>query len=116
MGDAGSVTAEMAVALPTLVVVLGAALWAIAVVCAQLECVDAARAGARAAARGESVEAVREAAIRSAPDGARVTVAIGENLVRVTITADIGPRVGHIVSPITVVASASSISEPGLSL
>ncbi|GAB3882575.1 hypothetical protein GCM10027612_13340 [Microbispora bryophytorum subsp. camponoti] len=42
--ERGSVTAETAVALPALVVVLIASLWAVTVVGAQLRCVDAARA------------------------------------------------------------------------
>ncbi|MBX6168101.1 MAG: hypothetical protein IRY84_10740, partial [Thermobispora bispora] len=39
--DRGSVTAEAAVLLPVLLIVLGAALWAVAIVGVQLQCVDA---------------------------------------------------------------------------
>ena len=48
------VTAETAVVLPVLLLVLAGAVAAVVVVGAQLRCVDAAREGARAAARGES--------------------------------------------------------------
>ncbi|WP_449061019.1 TadE family type IV pilus minor pilin [Planomonospora algeriensis] len=67
----GSVTAETAAALPALMVILAAGLWAIAVVGAQLECVDAARAGARAASRGETLERVRSGVLAAAPAGRR---------------------------------------------
>ncbi|WP_399552632.1 TadE family type IV pilus minor pilin, partial [Streptomyces sp. YIM 98790] len=40
-------------AVPCLVVLLGMVLWGLGAVATQLQCGDAARAGARAAARGE---------------------------------------------------------------
>ncbi|MET9110719.1 TadE family type IV pilus minor pilin, partial [Streptomyces zhihengii] len=52
-GDRGSVTAEAAVALPALVAFALALVWALMAAAAQIQCVDAARAGARAAARSE---------------------------------------------------------------
>ena len=45
-------TAETAVVLPALTVILALVLWAVAAVTAQLACVDAARMAARALARG----------------------------------------------------------------
>ncbi|GIH22504.1 hypothetical protein Aph01nite_08140 [Acrocarpospora phusangensis] len=100
-------------ALPALVVVLGAALWAVAVVCAQLECVDAARAGARAAARGESAEVVRAIVLRSAPEGAQTSVAVDAELAKVHVVAKVRPVAGLLVPPFTVSATASSVTEPG---
>ena len=47
-------TAELAVAIPTLVLVLFVALSALATVTDQVRCVDAARATARALARGRT--------------------------------------------------------------
>ncbi|MEV6784646.1 TadE family type IV pilus minor pilin, partial [Streptomyces sp. NPDC051098] len=47
-GDRGSVTAEAAVAVPALVVFAMALVWALMAASAQIQCVDAARAGARA--------------------------------------------------------------------
>lgn len=70
----GSVTAETAVVLPALVVVLVLCLWSVTVVGQQLQCIDAARTGARALARGEPAALARAAAERAAPKGARVTM------------------------------------------
>src|SRR5206468_10387938 len=52
--ERGMVTAETAVVLPVLLLVLAGAVAAVTVVGVQLRCVDAAREGARAAARGET--------------------------------------------------------------
>ncbi|WP_308249815.1 TadE family type IV pilus minor pilin [Sphaerisporangium fuscum] len=111
--DMGSVTAEIAVALPSLALLLGAALWAVAAVQAQLECVDAARAGARAAARGESLDAVRLAARRAAPPGSAVSVVHEAELSRVTVSSSIRPSWGFALPPVQVGASAASPNEPG---
>jgi hypothetical protein len=54
----GFVTAEAAVVLPVLVMFTMALVWALMVVAAQIQCVDAARAGARAAARQDPPGAV----------------------------------------------------------
>jgi len=89
--DAGQVTAEAAVVLPVLLVVLAAALWILASVAAQVACVDAARVGARAAARGDDPEAVRRAAIAVAPDGARVEVSTAGDEVTVRVSAAVRP-------------------------
>ncbi|WP_344934449.1 TadE family type IV pilus minor pilin [Sphaerisporangium flaviroseum] len=111
--DTGSVTAEIAVGLPSLTLVLGAALWGVAAVSAQLQCVDAARSGARAAARGELLEAVREAASRAAPIGSAVSVARDSKLSRVTVSASIRPDWMIAVPAVAVSASAISATEPG---
>ena len=60
--------------LPALVVVLVLCLWSVTVVGQQLQCIDAARTGARALARGEPAALARAAAERAAPKGARVTM------------------------------------------
>jgi len=72
----GTVTAELAIALPAVVILLGVVLAVGSVVSAQLRCTDAARAAARAAARGEQGEQVVAIAERAAPDGARVGVQV----------------------------------------
>jgi hypothetical protein len=85
--DRGFVTAEAAVALPVLALFALMLIWGLMAVSAQLQCVDAARAGARAAARSES-PAVAEAAARSAaPRGARVELWRDGDLVRVRVRA-----------------------------
>lgn len=75
--DAGSVTAEFALLLPAVVVLLALALGAVRVVVTQVQCVDAARAAARAAARGESLDVVERVARAAGPAGARVRVEDG---------------------------------------
>jgi hypothetical protein len=81
------VTAETAVVLPVLVVFAMALVWALLVVAAQIQCVDAARTGARAAARQDPADAVVQVAREAAPDGARVTVAREADRVRVVVVA-----------------------------
>jgi hypothetical protein len=83
--EEGYATAEAAVALPALVVVLGLALGALVTVIGQLRCVDAARAGARVAARGDADAEARRAAGAVAPRGARVDVEHLGGDVRVTV-------------------------------
>ncbi len=89
--DEGQVTAEAAVVLPVLLVVLAAALWVLASVSAQLSCVDAARAGARAAARGDAAGQVRTAALAVAPAGARIAVTLHGDEVVVRVDAEVHP-------------------------
>ncbi|MFE6126844.1 TadE family type IV pilus minor pilin [Streptomyces sp. NPDC056437] len=86
-GDRGSVTAEAAVAVPALVVFAMALVWALMAASAQIQCVDAARAGARAAARSEPPAAAVATARSAAPDGARVTVGRTGDLWRVRVEA-----------------------------
>ena len=83
------VTAETAVVLPVLVVVLAAAVWLLTCVAAQLRCVDAASSAARAAARGDrSVVAVVRAL---APPGARLRITRGPGHVDVQVIAVVHP-------------------------
>ncbi|MEU4113379.1 TadE family type IV pilus minor pilin [Kitasatospora sp. NPDC028055] len=84
-GDAGFVTAETAVLLPALVLLTAMLIWGVLAAAAQITCVDAARIGARAAARGESNAA--ELARAAAPPGARVRVAVAADTVRVDVDA-----------------------------
>ncbi|MFF0310894.1 TadE family type IV pilus minor pilin [Streptosporangium sp. NPDC004379] len=107
-------TAETAVVLPAVVVVLAAALWAVATVGAQLQCVDAARAGARAAARGEPVERVRADVLALAPMGAVVRVDVTAETVRVEVAAHVRPRWGSLLPAVEVGSSAVAAPEPGV--
>ncbi|MEV5436707.1 TadE family type IV pilus minor pilin [Streptomyces sp. NPDC052682] len=85
--DQGFVTAESAVVLPVLVLFAASLIWGLLVVVAQIRCVDAARTGARAAARQEPAGAVVEAAREVAPSGAEITVSREAQQVRVTVVA-----------------------------
>jgi len=107
--DRGSATAELAVALPALVLLVLFALGAINAVLAQLRCVDAARDAALAAARGEDGAA---AGRRTAPAGASVTVQVDGDTVRATVRAPVRPLGPHLPG-VEVGASAVADREPG---
>lgn len=68
------VTAEIAVALPALVLVLALGLSVVAAVTAQQRCADAAQVAARLLARGETAQVAVAAARRVAPAAASVDV------------------------------------------
>lgn len=72
--------------LPVMLLFASALLWALFAACAQIQVVDAARAGARAAARQDPPPTVLAAARRTAPDGAEVTVGREGDLVRVVVS------------------------------
>jgi TadE-like protein len=107
------VTAETAVVLPVLLFVLAGAVAAVTVVGAQLRCVDAAREGARAAARGEDVATVRALVLRAAPDGVAVAVTRDGEDVRVDVAGRITP-LGAVPLDIGVSAEAVARLEPGV--
>ncbi|GAA4919427.1 TadE family type IV pilus minor pilin [Streptomonospora salina] len=88
-------TAETAAALPSLALVLGVALAAIQAAAAHVACVDAARVGARALARGDPEHAVRAAATDTAPGSADVALSEGGGMAHVTVTAPValGPLI-----------------------
>jgi len=73
-GDAGYATAEAAVVLPVLLIVLAMAAWVLVCVNGQLRCVDAARAAARVAARGNSPVSAGAVGRVLAPPGAQVRI------------------------------------------
>ena len=114
-GDRGSATAETAVLIPVLVVVLVMALWVLACVGAQLRCVDAARAAARAAARGDSAAAVRDVGLRFAPAGAQVAVDDGGETVEVRVSSVVRPfgAVLRLLPAVPVSGRAVAAVEPG---
>ncbi|RBY83478.1 TadE family type IV pilus minor pilin [Blastococcus sp. TF02A-30] len=105
------VTAETALVLPVLLLVLVAAVAVVTVVGAQLRCVDAAREGARAAARGEDGAVVAELAGAAAPDGARTGVVADGPRVRVVVRAEVAP-LGPLPLRFTVSAEAVAVREP----
>lgn len=82
--QSGMVTAELAVALVGLVVMLAMILFAVAVAVAHIRTQEAARVGARAAARGEAGGDVTAAAHRAAP-GSSVEVQRSGERVRVVV-------------------------------
>ena len=77
--------------LPVLLTVLALAVWVLVCVNAQLRCVDAARAAARVAARGDSASTSAQAGRALAPPGAQVQIRVDGSQVRVEVTAQIRP-------------------------
>jgi hypothetical protein len=90
--ERGAVTAELAMALPMLVVVTCALAWLLALGSTQLRLVDAAREVARAVARGDDQESALEVGRRVAPEGARFTVFSEGGQVVVSVAAQAGDR------------------------
>jgi hypothetical protein len=83
--DRGSVTVELALALPALVILLLVMLWAVGLAGSSMACADAARAGARAAARGESTVVVAALVRGLAPAGATVATSRAGGTVSVRV-------------------------------
>jgi hypothetical protein len=83
--DRGTATAELAVVLPSVVMLAALAVWAVLAVAAYLRCVDAAGVGARALARGEPPAQVQEVVAEVAPAGARVRLGRDGDLVVVEV-------------------------------
>lgn len=106
--DRGQSTAEAAVVLPVLVLFAMALVWGLMAAAAQIQCVDAARAGARAAARQESRPASLAAARSAAPAGAEIEMTTEGDLVRVRVAA---PASGPGPLAVTLRAEAVALSE-----
>ncbi|MEO8556508.1 MAG: TadE family type IV pilus minor pilin [Actinomycetota bacterium] len=110
--ERGMATAEFAVVLPAVVLVLALSLGALGLAWDQIRCVDAARAGARAASRGDSSEAVTLVTSRAAPSGAEVSIGAAGDLIQVSVVSR--PRVAASLLPSWLRASstASAVREP----
>ncbi len=87
----GMVTVEAAVIMPLLAVFMLVLVWLLSLGITQVRVVDAARDGARAAARGENGQTAQEAARQSAPDGAQVRISEHGDMVTVTVQVDAEP-------------------------
>ncbi|WP_230421545.1 TadE family type IV pilus minor pilin [Actinomadura soli] len=101
-------------ALPTLVLITAIALWGLTAASVQLACTDAARTGARAAARGESLNAVRELVAKAVPEGATVKVSRDEATVQVDVSVPVKPPAAAGLPALTVHAHATAATEPGV--
>lgn len=94
--------------LPVLVILMAVALWSIAIAADRLSCLDAARDGARAAARGESATAVAAIAEAAGPAGSAVEVAHAGDQVSVVVRVRVGPASGVLARlPAPVVAATA---------
>lgn len=84
--ERGSVTAETAVLLPSLLLVALALAWIVSLGVAQVQCIDAARDAARALARAESEQTAVALARQTAPTGAQVRLGTAGGMVEVEVT------------------------------
>lgn len=114
--DRGQATAELALGLPSVVAVLLMTLWMLAAVTAQARCAEAARLGARAAARGEPEQVTRWWVAQAAPPGAVVSVdrSGAEVRVRVEVTVGGGGSYGGFVPAVGVSATGVAAVEAAL--
>lgn len=103
-------TAEFAVLLPVITLLVAALLIVASCAVAQMRCADAARTGARGAAVGESDAAVAEMAQRV---GGQVQVAVHRDRewVRVEVARALGPAL-PVVGAVTLRAEATAWVEP----
>lgn len=106
-------TAEMAVALPSLVALVLLACGLVATCQASLRCEDAARLAARSAARGDASATVTSLARADAPAGSAVTATRAAGQVRVVVTASVrlpGP-LGRALPAWSVSGAATALDE-----
>jgi hypothetical protein len=106
-GNAGMVTAETAIVMPAVVLLLTVVLFAGRAVIDQVRCIDAARAGARLAARGEPSTVVAAAVRRIAPAQARMALSDNGSEAIVTVASEARvPLAGWAVLPLRGSATA----------
>jgi hypothetical protein len=91
MADEGMVTAEFAVVLPAVIVVLAVAMTALFAVASEMRCTDAAATAARLLSRGESVTTARSAVHAIAGPGASLRLSTRAGSVWVDVRAAAGP-------------------------
>jgi TadE-like protein len=106
--DRGSATAELAVGLPALVLLLLFALGAVDAVLARMQCVDAARDAALASARGG--DGTTDGRHR-APAGASVSVVVDGSRVTAVVRVAVRP-LGPYLPGVTVSGTAVAEREP----
>ncbi len=112
--ERGAVTAEAAMALPVLVLFTLAMAWLVSLGVTQVRALDAAREVARAAARSDSSAQAVSLGRRVAPQGSRISVDAGAELVVARVSSPVrGP--GGLFGALgahTVEAEAVAAAEP----
>jgi hypothetical protein len=104
-------TAELAVAIPALVLVLVLALSAVTAAMDQLRCIDAARATARALARGDSEAEALALGRPLAPSGAGFALGRTGDVVQVSVRGTPPSALGWLGSAATPRSSAVAARE-----
>ncbi|MFW0773163.1 TadE family type IV pilus minor pilin [Paenarthrobacter nitroguajacolicus] len=110
--EGGAVTAEFAVALPAVVLLLAFLLAGGAAGITQLRLEEAVRAGARASARGETTGSVEGIVKRLAGESATSSMTDDGEWLTVTASSPVGGALGPLI-PWTLKASASARAESG---
>ena len=110
-GERGTVTAEFAVVLPALVLVLILVVGAGVIGIAQVRVYEAARAGAREAARGEPVHDIEKAAKRKAGPNSTVTVSQGRAFAKVHVKTALPKALHPIMKDVEASAEARTEGE-----
>lgn len=111
-GDRGSVTAELAVALPVLSLLTTVAIAAVGVAGARVRAQDAAREAARSAARGDAVRAASVA--RKIDPRAQLVLGVHDDTVTAEVTLRVHP-LGTALGAVTIGERAVAALEPGVS-
>ena len=107
--DDGMVTAELAVALPTVVVTVLAGIAALSAVATQMRCTDAAATAARLAARGETRAVAQSVAREVVGAPAQVQVVTASGSVTVVVRSATGvPVLGRLL-PLPAVSARYSL-------
>lgn len=111
--DRGMVTAETAMVIPVLVVLMLILVWIVSLGIAQVRLIDASREAARMAARGDAPSESVRMAKKIAPDGTRIDLGESKGMTRVraelTVHADL-PLIGDL-GAVDLRAESSSMSE-----
>lgn len=108
--ERGTVTAELAIGLPVVILVLVAVLTLAAASTAQMRAMDAARAGARAVAIGEREAVVNAVVAKVGGPEAEVVLAHDGEWVRVTVTRPVAG--GWLSGPLRATGTAAAWVEP----
>lgn len=112
-GSGGSVTAELALALPAVVLLLAMLLLGASAGIGQVRLETAARAAARAAARGDPADMVSATAHRLAGNGVSIDLTDDGETATVRLTMRLaGPLASLLPSPLTATATART-EHPG---
>jgi hypothetical protein len=109
------VTAELALTLPTLAIVLVIGIWLQSAVALRAQCLDAARAGARAAARGDADPSIRAQLATVLPSGAAVSIVRAGNGVTVSVESQVrvpGGISDLVGSPRVTAAASGTVEAP----
>lgn len=110
--EKGLATAELALALPAVILVLALCLTGLALAVDQVRCEDAARVAARAASRGEPEAVVRDLAAVRAPQRSEITLLVQAGTVVVQVEAP--PRTRRLPGLPAASATAAAVLEPGV--